>query len=367
MLIKKIIKKTGLHRPLKKINSIFFRGEVKKRMAAAKAGGTIAIPKTVIFEPTVRCNLDCQMCYQKKERMSRGKELSLKEIKTIFSGLKRDYGIKEVSLIGAEIFMRTDLTEMLNFFKSIGLRAYLATNGTLINETNVEELKKLKNISGIGYSLDGKRELHNRIRNRKYAFDRLLKAIALTKKDFSLTVNTVVMDENVDQLTEVGQLVEELGVPNYALQFEMWSSEKELADSQKLFGCQSSDFVVSVKENSAYDFDAKKIISILAELRKIRGLTVVIQPGLFEKYPDYYLQGNLRQKVALYCKDIDAVRINARGELIFCPFIKKSFGSLLENNLGDIWNGFDFRDFRARLLRANLSPICKRCCRLGNE
>lgn len=58
-------------------------------------------------------------------------------------------------------------------------------------------------------------------------------------------------------------------------------------------------------------------------------------------------------------------RINAQGEVIFCPFIKKPFGNLLEQSFEEIWNNEEFKQFRKKLVKNNLAPVCSRCCRLG--
>ncbi|MFC1757088.1 radical SAM/SPASM domain-containing protein [Patescibacteria group bacterium] len=364
--IKKIIKNSFLYKPLKKGQSFLVSFEVKKNLQKAKKGENMEMPNTVVFEPTTKCNLDCQMCYQKSERSTDAKDLTLEEVKEIFLNLKNsNKKLKYVSLIGAEVFMRLDLMEIIEFLDNINLKVYLATNGTLINERNIDKLKSLKNVTGIGYSLDGLKDVHNKIRGRDYAFDKLINAIELTKDCFSLTVNSVVMNENMDKILEIGKFVKEIGVSNYALQFEMSSTFEEIEKSGKVLRVNKEDFAIEKKENTGYRFGKKKILDLLGNLRKIKGLNVVVQPSVFERHPGKYLQGNLRVSEKLFCKDINSLRVNAQAKVIFCPFIKKSFGNLLEQNFAEIWNGREIKDFRKKLLQINLAPVCKRCCRLG--
>ncbi len=360
-----LLKKLRLYKPAKIVFSYFPKFGKALDIETIKRTGEVGMPKTIIFEPTFRCNLNCQMCYQKKERGSNKKELTLEQIEDIFVDLKKRIGLKEVTLIGAEIFMRHDLIEVISLLGRLGAKVYLSTNGTLINESNIKQLTKLKNISGFGYSLDGLKPLHNKIRGQNYAFDNLLKTIALTKDKFSLTVNTVIMDENIEYLDEIAKLLKSLGVHNFALQFEMFSTAQELATSGKMLGVASCDFSVEVKENIIYNFSFNKISDKLKAVRSLAGMNVVIQPRMFELYPQDYLNGSTRENLLLSCKYIDTLRINASGEVVFCPIIKKSFGNLLIDSFDKIWNSEDLRNFRKLLLINNLTPVCKRCCRLG--
>ncbi len=364
--LKRLLKKTKIHKPIKKILFTLSGLKVKKGFEFVATKGLVKIPKTVIFEPTIKCNLNCQMCYQKEERIRGKKDLTLEEIKKIFLNLKKENKIKKVALIGAEVFMRPDIFEIIGFLNNLNIKVYIQTNGTLISKATVERLRELKNITGIGSSLDGKKELHNKIRGRSNAFDKLFQAMDLLKKYFTITINTVIMDENIDQILDIAKLLKQASIFNYSLQFEMAATPEEIGESRKLLGINISDFAVEVKADNNFSFGLDKLLNILEKLNQIRGLDITIQPRIFNKYPEFYFNGTLRENCSnLYCKEINAIRINAQGEVIFCPFIKKSFGSLLEKDLEGIWNSQNFRDFRIRLLKNNLTPVCKRCCRLG--
>ena len=363
--IKKIIRQSFLYRPAKKIQNLMAKFKMLRRIRETEKEGIAPMPNGVIFEPTTKCNLNCQMCYQKAERALGKRDLSLEEIKKLLKRLA-DSGVKFVSMIGAEVFVRPDIFEIIDYIGSLKMKTYLATNGTLISEQNIGKLIAQKNvITGIGYSLDGLKDDHNRVRGREYAYDNLVKAIELTRDHFNLTVNTVVMEENLEQLPAIGRLVKSWGVNNYSLQFEMFATPEEYRQSSKVLAVAPADLAVEVKASQDFNFSLEKLESVLSELRQINGLNILIQPEAFNRYPEFYLAGNLREKVGLFCKDINAMRINAQGEIIFCPFIKKSFGDLNLENPAKLWNGQGLRELRKKLLQNNLAPICKRCCRLG--
>jgi len=59
------------------------------------------------------------------------------------------------------------------------------------------------------------------------------------------------------------------------------------------------------------------------------------------------------------------LRIDPQGNVIFCPYLRRSFGNLVEQPAAEIWNSSTMRQFRVWLLENNLLPICQRCCKLG--
>ena len=72
--------------------------------------------------------------------------------------------------------MRQDITELIGLARSLGLRAVLSTNGTLIDRAKAEELKRL-DLSYVGISLDGLKETHDSFRRVPGAFDMAMQAV----------------------------------------------------------------------------------------------------------------------------------------------------------------------------------------------
>jgi len=366
LTIKKIIKRAGFYQPLRD-----YWQKLQSRPYADSAflienKKDLPLPKNVIFEPTTRCNLNCCMCPQREERKQLKPDLPLAQVKDLLVKLKKDLNPKSISLIGGEVLVRGDIMEILKQLEDLQIKVFISTNGTLINEELAEKLKKLKNVTGLAFSLDGLKERHNQIRGKDYAFDGVKRAVALLKDDYSLTINAVLMDENLNQITDLAREISGWGVPNYSLQFEMFSTAAEVAASAKMLDMDNlEEIAVEVKEKTEYGFSQAEISGMIEKLNQIPGLALMIQPRLYSRFPEAYLKGELRQKTKLDCKYIDTLRISAQGEMIFCPFIKKSFGSLLNKDIAQVWNSEEVKDFRQKLYANNLTPVCKRCCRLG--
>ena len=358
----KLLKKLHLAKPVKKILDLAMRALGSKRQFL-KGDGTASFPHSVGFELTTKCNLRCEMCYQRQERLLGKRDLSFDEIKKILDNIPN---LKRASLIGAEIFMRPDIFQIIEEFINRGIKLYLTTNGTLINKDIVDKLKKFKKgIRGIGFSLDGLRETHNRIRGADFAFDRTIEAINLVKKDFNVSINSVMMKDNIDELYDLIKYLRSLGVVNFGLTLEMFATSEEIVSSKNLLGYQDLPLALEVQKEAKYKFSLEKLKSTIDRIRAIKGITLVIQPGVFDDFPEEFYNGTLRKKANLICKNMFLGRVNAQGDLIFCPFIKKPFGNLLEQSFEEIWNSEEFRKFRKNLMKNNLAPICSKCCRLG--
>lgn len=353
----KLLKKLHLAKPIKKLVGFF-----NKRQFLAK-DGTVSLPRSIGFELTTKCNLNCKMCYQRKERLLGKRDLSFEEIKKMLDNIP---DLKRASLIGAEIFMRPDIFQIIEEFIRRGIKLYLTTNGTLINKNNIDKLIKFKNkIRGIGFSLDGLKETHNRIRGADFAFDKTIEAINLVKNDFNVSINSVVMKDNIDELYDLIKYLRGLGIVNFGLTLEMFVTPKEISLSKNLLGCQDLFLALEVQEDAKYRFSFKKLKDTISKIRAIKGINVVVQPGVFNDFPEEFYNGTLRKKTILGCKNMLLGRVNAQGKVIFCPFIKKPFGNLLEQFFEEIWNNKELKQFRKKLVKNNLAPICNRCCRLG--
>ena len=94
------------------------------------------------YEPTIRCNLKCKMCYQGQTRALRRSELNTKEVLSVFEKLKSK--TKEIKFVGGEPLVRDDIFDLVRFWDKEGRRIILQTNLTLLDEKKSSNLKELK-------------------------------------------------------------------------------------------------------------------------------------------------------------------------------------------------------------------------------
>jgi MoaA/NifB/PqqE/SkfB family radical SAM enzyme len=318
--------------------------------------GRIPPPTKATIELTMRCNLYCQMCFRDKEQKE---ELILEELKNVIDNFPSS--INEIHLIGGEVFLRRDIFQILDYLDRKGYKVRLHSNGTLLDDEKLKRLSGYKNLIGIGFSIDGTKELHNKIRGWSKAYDKTISSIKKSAKILPVSVNTVILDENFGQIEDIFKNIRDLGIKEYRLEPEMFCTPEELQATN------IEPLSANIKQGGKYNYTAKELKELkkrLDKLAKGSGVRVVIAPRVAEIDADEFISGEVREKKNLFCKHLLVPRIDSEGNLVFCHIIKKTFGNVLEKNLGELWSGEELKIFRRNLLEDNLLQICKRCCRL---
>lgn len=360
LFIKRTLKRAGLWKFAQMVRQFGYRFNKQK----ISTDGSVPMPKTATIELTVRCNLNCKMCPQKEERKLGRPDYIFKDFCKILDNLGPT--VNYLSFIGGEVFVHPDIFEILEECQRRNIKVHLSTNATLLDEEKVNRLKKLKKtVRGIGVSIDGLPKTHNMIRGSQTAFERTAKALKMLARDFNVSINTVLFKENLEELLQVIDIFKQQGVQNFSWQFEVFATPQEVLASGKILDVPLENIGAEEKTEAQYDFPRYKADELLREVRNLKGISFIIQPRIYEKYSEPYFNGSLRQNTNLSCKDLFTCRIDSRGNVIFCPTIKTELGNLLEQPLSEIWNNERLKRLRLTLLKNNLTPVCKRCCRLG--
>ncbi len=98
------------------------------------------------------CNLRCSHCVSNCGSLER-KDLCFDTIKNVIDWCERK-SVKEITLTGGEIFIRSDIKEILKYVRqNYSGKIVVITNGTLITENIMDIL--VKNVDQIDISLDG--------------------------------------------------------------------------------------------------------------------------------------------------------------------------------------------------------------------
>jgi len=117
-----------------------------------------------------------------------------------------------IILTGGEPFLRDDIFELANYGTKLGLRMVMATNGTLLTPTLIDEIKE-SGIKRLSISLDGENaEKHDAFRQVDGAFESSLEGISLLKNaDIEFQINTTVTRHNVDSVDKILEMAVDLG------------------------------------------------------------------------------------------------------------------------------------------------------------
>lgn len=348
---------------------------IRDRLVAPSAGdyclleqtGEMPLPISVTIEPTLACNLHCFMCYQNDYR-DRGisKELRVDGLLEVVRQLPP--GIKSVYFVGGEVFLKKGFPRLLDAVDDRRLETFITTNGTRIGEEDWASLDRMRNLTGIGFSLDGIGPVHDAIRGEG-TYEKIIENIRRARGQHRVYVSFVMMESNVRQMTDFAVAMAGIGVREIGFQHEIYCRPDEIAATRRELRWSARDeIMMTAKPNEWSDDSIAKLYDSMAALRKLERhhrFVVAFEPPLSpEMLPSFY-DGAIRKRTRLFCRELTNLRIDPAGNMIHCAFLRKKFGNVLEQPAEKLWNSVEMRDFRKALLDGNLTPACRRCCKLG--
>ena len=316
--------------------------EFRIRLANNSSSGTIEqyIPLVISWNVTLKCNLKCAHCYINAKETNSVEELSTDAAKMLI------HQITEVSkplliLSGGEPLLRDDIYEIIKYGADRGLKMGMGSNGMLITE---EVARKLKDAGmwTVAISLDSSYpERHDQFRGVEGCWQKALNAIKVLKKvGIEVQVNCTVTHQNYDEIEQIMELAESLGVDNFHLFFlvptgrgtniedispemyeEMICNTLEKTKKHKL----------NVKPSCAPQFMRVAKDKGVDMSRWVRGCMA----GLY------------------YC------RIYPSGEVTPCPYMPVTLGNIREKSFKDIW--FNSEIFNALRDFSQLKGKCGIC------
>jgi radical SAM protein with 4Fe4S-binding SPASM domain len=191
---------------------------MKKKMTKTEHSMNTGHDFFIQWHLTERCNLRCSHCYQGNADKN---ELSFSEIRNVLDEVRETlkewtdiYGISfssSFSITGGEPFLRRDLLQVLEEVRKEGIDIYILSNGTLIDKNRAEALSRL-GVKGVQVSIEGPREIHDRIRG-KGSFTRAIKGVRhLLDAGIRVTLNVTLSDMNVDHVRELVAIAAKEGV-----------------------------------------------------------------------------------------------------------------------------------------------------------
>ncbi len=166
----------------------------------------------VVWNVTRRCNLKCIHCYSNSRNVFYSNELTTEQGRALLADLAA-FGSPVILFSGGEPMMRPDLHELARFAAEKGMRVVISTNGTLITKKEVAVYKKI-GLSYMGVSLDGLRDVNDRFRGVKGAFNATLQGIR-TARDAGIKVGIrfTISKRNYEEIPAVFDLIEKENIP----------------------------------------------------------------------------------------------------------------------------------------------------------
>ncbi len=131
-------------------------------------------PVYCVWEVTLACDLACRHCGSRAGR-ARPDELDTEQVLDL-AGQLIDLGVKEVTLIGGEAYLRKDWLQIIEKLARGGVAVSITTGGRGMTAERARSAKSA-GLAGASVSLDGLRETHDRLRAAQGSFDAALAAM----------------------------------------------------------------------------------------------------------------------------------------------------------------------------------------------
>lgn len=154
-------------------------------------------PVSVNLPVTNKCNYDCRFCFavfrDKKCWVDDSRIMDMPEI-------LKEMGTEKITLEGGEPFLYDELEKLLKRFKDTGMTTSVISNGSLINEANLERLSD--HLDWLTLSIDSTRESVEKELGRGDGnhIERVVNIGKLSKEfGINLKLNTVVTRLNLDE------------------------------------------------------------------------------------------------------------------------------------------------------------------------
>ncbi len=158
----------------------------------------------VIWNLIRRCNLTCKHCYSISADTSFPNELTSKQVYEVMDDLKQ-FKVPVLILSGGEPLLRADIYEVARHAKTMGFYTALSTNGTLIDDKNIEKIAAI-GFDYLGISIDGIGETHDSFRRKSGAFEASMQGLRLCR-DLGIKVG-LRFTMTQDNSTELPQLLD---------------------------------------------------------------------------------------------------------------------------------------------------------------
>jgi len=284
-------------------------------------------PVHAVWEITLACDLKCHHCGSRAGKR-RSTELTTDECLDLVRQLAR-MGTREVTLIGGEAYLRRDWLQIIREVRAQGMDCTMQSGGLNLTEDRIKAAVNA-GLQALGISIDGLRDVHDRLRGVKGSFDAAFKALKTIKKcGIASSVNTQITALVIPQLRELMNHFIAAGAKNWQIQLTV--AMGRAADNPELL---------------LQPYELLELMPLLAELYQ-EGVDqgFLLQPGnnigYFGPYESLW-RGSGDDRV--YWSSCNAgqntLGIEADGTIKGCPSLSTSSyagGNIRDLSLNNIW------------------------------
>lgn len=311
----------------------------------------------VVLMPHSACNCRCVMCDIWLANRNK-RELSREDLMPHLASLRR-LRTSQVVLSGGEALMHSNLWTLCEVLRENGIERITVLSTGLLLERHATNLVRW--CDEVTVSLDGSRDVHDRIRNIPNAFDRLaagVRALKALAPHFRVTARSVIQQQNYLDLPHIIEAAKAIGIDQVSFlavdvsstafnRPQGWPTERVAAvaltpDDAVRFGRIVEDTITRFRDDFASGFVAES-------------------PDKLRRLPRYFAalnNGSGFPENTCNAPWVSTV-IEADGTVRPC-FFHRSLGNIRDRPLDEILNGPDAIGFR-RGLDVRRDPICQKC------
>jgi len=298
-------------------------------------------PMGLIAEVSYLCPLHCPYCSNPTVVSSSGLELATEQWRRVLEDAA-DLGVLHALFSGGEPLVRPDLESLLAHARDVGLYTNLITSAIGFTRERAASLKKA-GLDSVQISFQGDQEDQADFIAGTRAHVRKLEAAQIAKDlGFPLTINVVLHRSNIDRVSQVIAMAEQLG-----------ARRLELASAQ-YYGWAMRNRAALLPSRSQVE-EAGRTASVAQQRLKGRMDILYVLPDYFGDRPKPCMNGWGRQYIS----------VNPAGDVLPCPTagdIKSlRFDNVRERSLKWIWTHSDaFNRFRGTAWMPHPCQTCDR-------
>ena len=329
--------------------------EIVKRYATLKNHRIYTMP-IVILMPHSRCNCRCVMCdiWKGNNNVQQLEESDVEKLLNSLITLKT----KLVVMSGGEALMHPNFFRLCDILRSYKIKITILSTGLLLKKYANEIIAKTNEVI---VSLDGSKEVHDKIRNIPEAFNKLKDGVAEIKnlnKEYRVTARCVVQKANFKDLPNIVVAAKDIDLDQISFlnadvstdafnRPNLWEDDKvkEVRLSRDEVD-QFKEVIENLINTHSQDFK----IGFIAE-----------SPEKLRRFYNYYAAFHgLCNFPTVTCNApwVSAV-IEADGSVRPCFFHAK-IGNIRDSTLTESLNSSRSISFRKNL-DTSTNPICKKC------
>ncbi len=338
-----------------------------------------ALLRSANVEVTQRCDSRCVSCNiwrmqdvplqdsaDRNNKVASFDELACKEHINVFDQLF-EQGCRAVQLHGGEPLLNSHLDELVAHCSNLGIFTGTTTNGLSMTADRAAALVTA-GLGSIKFSLDGPRELHNRLRGRQDAFEKQINAITFVQekdkeKRVYKSIRTNVSSVNLDRIDEVLDIAHSLSIQDVQFAFYSVIDEHIVEEANEIF----QEKVASRRSIIPSDLLPKNVRLIEKKRQRLKEkakkLGIHLAMTRFFTLPASEVPKGIK-RTRKKCRVFDySCTIDAFGQVVPCEYLRFPMGNIRNRSLKEIRKSQRYHLFR-KLYEENYMNlrICDYCC-----